>query len=95
MSVCLSANSCQSIHVLFLFCVFQGLYPDVHGITDNYMYDQSFGEIFTLAGKEAREGKWWNGEPVCYYVWGGAGALHINKQVLTRLKWAGFLKPGS
>ena len=43
---------------------FQGLYPESHGIIDNWMYDKTFKDIFTLSGPAVTQGRWWNGEPV-------------------------------
>ena len=42
----------------------QGLYPENHGIIDNWMYDKTTKDIFTLSGKAVTDGKWWSGEPV-------------------------------
>ncbi len=47
---------------------FQGLYPESHGIVDNFMYDTTIKEIFTLSGAESKNKKWWFGEPVCNVI---------------------------
>ena len=42
----------------------QGLYPESHGIIDNTMVDLEMKQVFTLAGKEKMDPRWWHGEPV-------------------------------
>uniref|UniRef100_A0A6B2L6L6 AP3A hydrolase n=1 Tax=Arcella intermedia TaxID=1963864 RepID=A0A6B2L6L6_9EUKA len=42
-----------------------GLYPSVHGIVDNNMYDPEWKRIFTLNDtKEVNNGSWYGGEPI-------------------------------
>lgn len=48
-------------------CLFQGLYPESHGIVDNSMYDEKINETFMLYGGNAEvrsNPAWWGGEPV-------------------------------
>ena len=42
--------------------VFQGKYPEVHGIVDNNMYDQNFRKFFCISCDNDPE--WWEAEPV-------------------------------
>lgn len=45
------------------YTVATGLYPQNHGIVDNYVYD--FGEIFSMSKrKEVENPRWWWGEPI-------------------------------
>ena len=44
--------------------IFQGLYPESHGIIDNNMYDYSIGSLFGMGKKNASDPRWWGGEPV-------------------------------
>ena len=45
------------------YTVATGLYPQNHGIVDNYVYD--FGEIFSMSKrKEVEDPRWWWGEPI-------------------------------
>jgi len=48
----------------FFFMIFQGLYPESHGIIDNNMYDYSIGSLFGMGKKNASDPRWWGGEPV-------------------------------
>jgi len=48
-------------NVAFLF---QGLYPESHGIIDNKMYDTGMKEMFTLSSETKFDPRWWQGEPV-------------------------------
>ena len=41
--------------------VYQGLYPESHGIVDNNFYDKILKDSFNLSTKDP---KWWLGEPV-------------------------------
>lgn len=45
------------------YTVATGLYPQNHGIVDNYVYD--FGQIFSMSKrKEVENPRWWWGEPI-------------------------------
>lgn len=45
------------------YTIATGLYPQNHGIVDNYVYD--FGEIFSMSKrKEVENPRWWWGEPI-------------------------------
>lgn len=45
------------------YTVATGLYPQNHGIVDNFVYD--FGEIFSMSKrKEVENPRWWWGEPI-------------------------------
>ena len=46
------------------YTVATGLYPDNHGIVENNMYDKNFDAEFHLDNAEARNGRWWGGEPI-------------------------------
>ena len=48
------------------FFIFQGLYPESHGIVDNNMYDPVINKTFTLPGAVKMMPEWWGGEPVSY-----------------------------
>jgi len=41
-----------------------GLYPAHHGIVANEMYDPSFDATFVYKEPQAKEGRWWGGEPI-------------------------------
>jgi predicted AlkP superfamily pyrophosphatase or phosphodiesterase len=41
--------------------IFQGLYPESHGIIDNNMYDDSIGSLFGMGKKNASD-------PTYYYL---------------------------
>ena len=43
------------------FSSLQGLYPESHGIVDNYFYDKVLVDSFYLGNNDP---KWWLGEPV-------------------------------
>ena len=47
-----------------LLILFQGLYPESHGIIDNNMYDMNIGKRFYLGSNTSSDPRWWGGEPV-------------------------------
>lgn len=48
-----------------IFHLFQGLYPESHGIIDNTMYDPTFNATFTLKDRtQSLNPRWWGGEPL-------------------------------
>ena len=52
---------------LLLSSYAQGLYPESHGIVDNYFFDRKLHESFSLGGASQNDPKWWLGEPVSGY----------------------------
>ena len=52
---------------MFLF-LFQGLYPEAHGIVGNSMYDPTFNESFSLSSSNKYHPYWWQGEPVRFFL---------------------------
>ena len=45
------------------YSIVTGLYPDNHGIVDNYFYDPESEETFSLSSKNPDNGKWFGGTP--------------------------------
>ena len=41
-----------------------GLYPDEHGIVDNFMYDPDTEEYFNLFNASAQNPDWYGGQPM-------------------------------
>lgn len=50
------------VHLIFV--LFQGLYPESHGIVSFKMYDAKLGKNFTAGGPSALDPEWWHGEPI-------------------------------
>jgi predicted AlkP superfamily pyrophosphatase or phosphodiesterase len=46
------------------YTIVTGLYPAHHGIVANEMYDPGFNATFVYKEPEAKEGRWWGGEPI-------------------------------
>eukprot|EP00058_Branchiostoma_floridae_P024120 XP_002609610.1 hypothetical protein BRAFLDRAFT_125026 [Branchiostoma floridae] len=46
------------------YTIVTGLYPESHGIIDNLMYDEVFRATFRISSSEARNARWWGGEPL-------------------------------
>lgn len=46
------------------YSIITGLYPDNHGIVDNYFYDSDWEQMFSLNGKNTDNGKWFGGTPL-------------------------------
>ena len=49
---------------LFIYILFQGLYPESHGIVANYFMNKARNDTFAYWIPASKEGKWWKGEPV-------------------------------
>ncbi len=46
------------------YSIVTGLYPAHHGIVANEMYDPGFDATFVYKEPQAKEGRWWGGEPI-------------------------------
>lgn len=51
------------------YSIVTGLYPAHHGIVNNDFFDPALGEIFRFSQPNARDPRWWGGEP----IWNTAG----------------------
>lgn len=51
------------------YTIVTGLYAESHGIVANDMWDPVWDATFTLSNGAAKEGRWWQGEP----IWATAG----------------------
>lgn len=68
------------------YTIVTGLYPEHHGIISNNMTDPGFPERFTMAAETARDGRWWQGEP----LW--VTAIHQGRRAASMF-WPGSEAP--
>ena len=45
------------------YSIITGLYPDNHGIVDNYFYDPDWQELFSIEHPDSTNGRWFGGKP--------------------------------
>jgi len=43
--------------------LFQGMYPESHGIVNHVMFDETIGELFNIDNAK-NDARWWKAEPV-------------------------------
>ena len=47
--------------------LFQGLYPESHGIVSNSFLSEDRSDYFRIGSKTSLNSKWWKGEPVSFW----------------------------
>ena len=50
--------------MISVYVLIQGLYPESHGIINNFMYDPDLNKTFSLFTNEKSNSEWYGGEPV-------------------------------